>query len=155
MITPLLALPRGFVPVTSVPMKLPCTRFPVEGLLSITTPYLPLPEMMFRAAAVVPPTVLSGALESTTPSPTLPTAWVPETSVPMKLPCTRFPDAPPFGPKMTTPNAPLPEMRLPAPAAVPPIVLLDPLGLVELLSWVIDTPCRTLPRAWCRWRRCR
>ena len=44
-------------PVASVPMKLPSTTFPVAEE-SICTPRAAFPEMMFRAATVVPPIVL-------------------------------------------------------------------------------------------------
>ena len=49
------------MPVTSVPMKLPCTTFPYTVPV-IRTPSPPLPEMTLRAPGAVPPIVLSDAL---------------------------------------------------------------------------------------------
>ena len=84
-----------------------------------------LAEMMLRAPGAVPPMVLlsAPAKRMATPSPPLPSARFSDTSVPMSLPCTRFRVALP--PTMAIP-VPLPrEMRLPAPGAVPPMVLPD------------------------------
>ena len=46
-----------------------------------------------RAPADVPPTMLSGEFRICTPSKSLPSLAVPLTSVPIKFPCTRFPEA--------------------------------------------------------------
>ena len=66
----------------SVPMKFPCTT--VLSAENRYNPYLPLPEMMFRASGVVPPTVLFSVAMSM-PSSVLPSAAVPVTSVPMNI----------------------------------------------------------------------
>src|SRR5262245_39556067 len=96
-------------------MQLPWIRF-VVAPVERETPRL-LPEMIFRAATVVPPTVLLGA-EIATPE-VLGTAAVPTGFVPMKLPATTFPVA------ALTIEMPveLPEIRLRVPAVVPPMVL--------------------------------
>ena len=148
MSTPSVPLPRAAVPLTSVPMKLPCTRFPVSVLgnaLPMTTPSKPLPEIR------LPVIVLLEALPTmATPSNLLRRAVAPLTSVPMKLPSTRFlvllpwmwipepaPDGPPDDVK------PLPEIKLRAPGVGPPMVLLlAPLTSVNPMS----TPKEPLPR---------
>jgi hypothetical protein len=56
-VTTPLPFPMALAPAASVPMKLPCTRFPVVPAV-IKMPVLPLPEMTLRAAAAVPPSVL-------------------------------------------------------------------------------------------------
>ena len=72
---------------------------------------------------------------------------IPEASVPMKLPSTTLPVAtPPWGWPIRTPLSnetvvePFPEMRLPVPGAVPPMVL---------FAASMVTPVRVLPRASC------
>ena len=79
--------------------------------------------MTLRAAAAVPPTVLLFEPKTATPELMLPSATVPLTSVPMKLPRTRLLLA--FTPSMRTPCPPLPEMTLRSAAVVPPTVLFD------------------------------
>ena len=81
-LTPL-AFPSGTVPLSSVPMKFPCTRFPDAPLCQMKTPSPLLPEITFRASAVVPPTVFPGVLMIATPCAWFPSATVPLTSVPM------------------------------------------------------------------------
>src|SRR5439155_1345997 len=76
------------------------------------------PEMTLRAAAVVPPTVLFGP-PTRTPCPTLPRGEVPSAARPMTLPWISVPDE---VASVWMPSEWLPEMTLPAPAAVPPMV---------------------------------
>ncbi len=78
--TPTPLLPRSTVPVTSVPMKLPCTVLPP---LKRRTPSLALPLRRLRAAAVVPPTRVFVAPPTLTPVAPLPRSRVPLLSVPM------------------------------------------------------------------------
>src|SRR5215471_13943718 len=79
-------LPRAVVPLTSVPMKLPSTTFALAALM--LTPEEVFPEITFRAAAVVPPTVLLLALLAReTPVP-LAIAALPAGFVPMRFPST-------------------------------------------------------------------
>ena len=104
-------------------MKFPATVLPVVPPPLMRTPHWLLPEMTFRAAAVVPPTVLLVVpVLRTTPLLPLKSAADPAALVPMKLPATVLPVVPAV--LMLTPGPALPEMRLPAPAAVPPMVLL-------------------------------
>src|SRR5262249_19787282 len=123
-----------------------------------------LPEIMLRALTVVPPIVLPEELAILTPTP-FPSANVPVTSVPILFPATTFPVLMPFGgktPLINTPLFRLPEITLPAPAPVPPLVTFDAAGptttpLPEykviisprtvLLLAVIVSPL-TLPPAW-------
>src|SRR5262249_30072993 len=86
--TPALRLASASVPVASVPMKLPWTALSVAEQREMEIPYRVLPETTFRAAGVVPPTVLREALSRDTPAPRLASASVPVASVPMKLPWT-------------------------------------------------------------------
>ena len=79
-------------------MKLPRITLPDPPPFgpTILMPSAWFPEMMLRAAAVVPPIVLPNELGFVVPaekamkmpSPPLPRAVVPVTSVPIKLPCT-------------------------------------------------------------------
>src|SRR6516162_1283703 len=78
--------------------------------------------MMLRAPATVPPIVLFDPATST-PADALPTAPVPAALVPIRLPCTATADA---RLSIRIPQLVLPEMTLPAPATVPPMVLLAP-----------------------------
>ena len=81
-------------PVTSVPMSLPATRFPVVLPLEISTPSFVLPEMTFPAPLVMPPIVLLCAPRLTsTPTP-LGRASVPVMSVPIRFPSTTMPVLP-------------------------------------------------------------
>ena len=67
--------------------------------------------MMLRAPAVVSPMVLPNAWAIiNTPSPPLPSAVLPEESVPMKLPCTRLEAA--LEPLISTPFPKLPKIVL-------------------------------------------
>ena len=100
MSTPSTALPRSVTPSLAVPMKLPSTRLPVASAPLITTPLLLL-EMTLRAAVVVPPMRLFGALSRCTPSKLLPNAEPPSGFSPMMLPWIALPDAP--GPFSQTP----------------------------------------------------
>ena len=101
MSTPPIEIPSGLEPSICVPMKLPSI------LLSLTTGVTSggrrlrllmwtlsklLPEMMFRAPAVVPYIVLLGAPSTiSTPLKVLPKSMVPVTSVPMKFLSMTFP----------------------------------------------------------------
>ncbi len=60
----------------------------------ISMPLERLAEIRFPAPAAVPPIVLDTAESISTPSLPLPTAWVPERSVPIRLPSTELPAAP-------------------------------------------------------------
>src|SRR6266536_2360994 len=89
-ITPCLLLNRAAVPLASVPMKLPCTRLKDAIALIRATPLdIVVPEITFRALAVVPPIVLDGPRIATEVR-VLPKARVPATLGPIKLFCTRF-----------------------------------------------------------------
>jgi len=110
--------PRAVVPSAAVPMRLPFTTLPVEPLSLMAMPAELLPEMTLRAAAAAPPMVLLEAPAAMrTPSLLFPRSAVPLTSVPMKLPSTSVEAA--LAEAMWTPKLSLPEMTLPAPAAVP------------------------------------
>src|SRR5207247_3557832 len=74
-------------PVASVPMKSPWTRLFVAPVFMILIPASVFPEMMLRAAAVVPPMLLFAAPSMTTPD-RFAIAPVPAGLVPMKLPST-------------------------------------------------------------------
>jgi hypothetical protein len=100
------------------------------GLWPRAIPLAPLPEMILRAPGAVPPIVLPDALLMSTPPALLlegempglfGTGAIPLASVPMKLPCTRLFVAPLLAIRMPPPSSP--EMTLPAPCVVPPIVL--------------------------------
>ncbi len=114
-------------------MALPCT---VLSSAKMKTPFSSLPEMRLPAAPVVPAIVFSREEKMFTPWPPLPRSAVPAALGPMRLPSTLFPVAPPT---MLTPIPALPEMTLPAPAAVPPIVLFVAPSMI--------TPLKPLPRA--------
>src|SRR5262249_60191337 len=89
----------------------------------IRTPYAVFPEMMLRAAAVVPPTVLPEVpLSKRTPERELGRAAVPAALVPMLFPLTTVAVVP--GSWISMPDPLLPEITLRAPGAVPPIPLL-------------------------------
>src|SRR5216683_5444136 len=79
------------------------------------------PEITFRAPGAVPPIVLPVADWMTMPWLKLDTAFVPVTSVPMRFPWMVLPL--PEAREMFATR--LAEMRLPAPSAVPPMLLLD------------------------------
>src|SRR5262249_30693234 len=122
MYTPEPPLPRVVELLRLVPMKLPTTLLLLVPLPSMYTPSNLLPEMTLYAVAEPPPTVLPLApLRMSTPSLAFGKA-TPEPSVPMSLPWTLLPDVP--LPPRPTPLLRLPEMMLPAPDAVPPMVLL-------------------------------
>ena len=86
-------LGRMAVPFLSVPMKLPCTRFPeppvMEMPCELKSPKgLLLAEITFRAAGVVPPMMLPGPFTAT---PTrFPNGAVSAASVPIKQPSMRL-----------------------------------------------------------------
>ena len=73
------------VPLTSVPMKFPCSTFP-EASASKYTAILLLPEMRLPAPLSAPPMILLWALVRPIPDPPLASVAVPVRSVPMKLP---------------------------------------------------------------------
>jgi hypothetical protein len=89
-------------------------------------------ETTLRSAGVSPPIVLLLASWSWMPSSVLPSGppTVPVVSSPTRLPATTFPVA--VAPVMKMPSWPLSATRLPAPAVLPPTVL--------LLAAVIRTP---------------
>src|ERR1051326_3490531 len=134
-------------------MELERTALPVLASLlkpPMETPTSLLKAMVLPAPVAVPPIVLLDELEKIdTPFPLLAKADAPVISVPIKFPCTVFDDEP----EIETPSLPLPEITLPAPAAVPPIVLpvapckkntpLLPLGIAILpvISVPIKFPC--------------
>src|SRR5688572_12221625 len=76
--------------------------------------------MTFRAAGLAPPIVLL-LVRMSIPSLTLPSAAVPAAFRPMRLPAINVPVA--VGPSTQTPLEALPEITLPAPLTVPPMVL--------------------------------
>ncbi len=82
-----------------------------------------LVEMTLPAPEAVPPIVTVASPKISIPSPVLPRAWVPVMSVPIRLP---WMTTPPASNKLAMmPVPPFPEITLPAPAAVPPIVTLE------------------------------
>ncbi len=84
-------LAMAVVPSVPNPMKLPSTVFDA-ALINRITPMAPLPAMMLRALAVVPPTVVPVAeLVRATPALALATAAVPLAFTPMKFPWTVLP----------------------------------------------------------------
>jgi hypothetical protein len=134
---------RALVPVTSRPMKFPCTRLP-SPLLTSTPLKPPLPAMMLRAATLVPPITL--LLERTSIAvPVCVIAFPPVTSVPMKFPSTTLP----VPLRMTIPVA-LPEMRFRAAAVVPPIRVPETLKpKSQLTPWPFAlalVPVESVPR---------
>ena len=110
--------------------------FPVSAFW-INTPIEPFPEITFRAPAAVPPTVLF-AVPRETPWPVFGSAPVPAAFVPIRLPwIVLWPDAvAQKGRNEATPPW-FPEMRFPAPGAVPP----------TRLSRTTATPAWPLPTA--------
>jgi hypothetical protein len=135
--TPSETFATATVPVTSVPMKLPCTRLP-ERVPPMEIPGPLLPEMRLRAPGAVPPIVwleeFPDCPSVTTPVP-FPMARVPAALVPMKLPCTRLPVVPAL---MEMPVLSLPEMTLRAAEVVPPIILFE---------LAMFSPRKALPRS--------
>ena len=87
-LTPAALLPRFEIPSAAVPIKFPCTRFPVAAEPPIKMPRLLFPDMTFRAFGDVPPIELSG--ESLTEMAAAPFGIlaVPAVFVPMRFPCT-------------------------------------------------------------------
>lgn len=88
----------------------------------IATPSLVLNAMTFPAPAAVPPIVLELENAGRMPNWPFPSAAVPVTSVPMKLPWMTLPSVPTSA--IVIPSSVLPEMRFRAAAVVPPIVVL-------------------------------
>src|SRR6266513_414517 len=100
-----------------------------------TTPAPWLWAMKLAAAAIAPPMALLAApVVMDTPGPPFPRSAVPVALVPMEFPCTAFPVALPR--LISTPQPLLPEMMLPAPAAVPPTVLLAAPVMATPLPWL-------------------
>ena len=136
MLIPSCVLESLAVPLESVPIKFPSIRFPNEPsgspeesvwfALFKSIPSM-LPEIMLRAACDVPPIVLLSLFSIATPAE-FPKAFLPVASVPIKFPSIRLPVTP-LGPSLSPPSSstptptPLFEMTLPAPAAIPPMVL--------------------------------
>ena len=121
-----ISMPRRFgtaaAPAAFVPMRFPCTRFPVVPESAIRMPSLPFPEIRFRYAAAVPPMMLlSAPARIATPWPRLASASVPSTFAPMVLPSTRL--SSPASVVIWIPSSVLPEMRFGSPARTPPIRL--------------------------------
>src|SRR3954471_9376169 len=129
--TPRPVLPRSFMPVTSVPMRFPCTRFPVAVERYMTTPPCPLPLMTFPAPR--PPPIELFCRETSTPYHPLPSAAAPSAVVPILLYCTVLNVAPAL--TISTPSRVLPEITLRitrfhgAPSSCTPLVLLASLPL--------------------------
>ena len=92
-----------------------------------------LPEIRLLASDVVPPIVFPGASIKSPLS--FASAVTPRAFVPTRLPAITFP-----APSTTNPAPLLPEIRLPLPGMVPPIVLFVPTG-------VMRTPQSVLARA--------
>src|SRR5208337_4216809 len=120
--TTLYAAPGPLTPAPMLPeISLPCTTLSVAPRPKLT-PAPILSEITLRAPTAVPPIVLLDDSPIRTPAALLGTASSPVASVPMKLPSTTLFVAPG---SMFTPAPILPEITLPAPISVPPIVLLD------------------------------
>ena len=112
------------MPAASVPRKLPRTTFPELEAPEIRTPSPSFPEIRLPAdrtkgTALTPPIVLPAVEVIVRPEPPLPRSIVPLGSVPMKLPTTRTPVAPPSS---RTPEPTFPEIRFRSAAVAPPIV---------------------------------
>ena len=142
--TPAPRLATALVPLTSVPIRLPATSVPVVAAPVTMTPSA-LPEMTLRAPPTAPPIVLPEDRRSPARRPRCCRSRRRRSvSVPIRLPWTRLPvavvdlDA----------VAVLPEMTLPAPVAVPPIVLSAPPGRSRRRR-------RRSPARRCRWHSCR
>ena len=116
--TPKPVLGAATSPAALVPIRLPRTVVRV-AVPDTCTPLPVLPAITLPAPAAVPPTTWSEPLTITMPLPPLPTAAVPAAFRPMTFPCTTLPVAL----SRRTPLALLPDSRLPAPGAVPPIVM--------------------------------
>ena len=82
--------PGPLLPAALAPMTLLATMFASASAPLIVMPERRFPEMMFRPAT---PMRFAGASKMATPSP-LPTAVLPDGSVPMKLPSSRLPVVP-------------------------------------------------------------
>ena len=139
--TPSATLATGWVPVASVPMKLPHELS--EAARAVNEMPLPsLPEITLRAPWTVPPTVSSDASRSATPSLVLPSGLGPLDVGPdvVALHQVVGRSGPTAVPIIETPSPKFPEMTLRAPGVVPPTVLLVATLLMEM-------PSRKLPRA--------
>ena len=104
-----------------------------------------MPEMTFRAPAVVPPIMLllDDPLKRI-PFEALGRATVPARFVPMKLPATVFPEAP--NEMNFTPASTFPEIILLAPAVFPPIVLFGAPSInTPVLFAMAARPARFVP----------
>ena len=143
--TPETELLIAFSPETSSPMTFPSITSP-EVPLVMSMPSPKLPEMRFAAAAVVPPIVVPIATARSIPSPRLGTAAVPSRSVPILLPATSSSSAGEYPSRMAMPGPSFPEIRLPVPAIVPPIVL-PIVSIWRPMSWVPSAavPARFVP----------
>ena len=115
-------LPRGVVPVTSVPIELPCTSVPGAVMLWRSSPNEPLPDKRFPAPMTSPPITVFGAAPILIPRSPFRSAAVPVTFVPTKFPWMRLPEA--AAPVIKIPERLFPEMIFRADAVVPPIRLL-------------------------------
>ena len=128
--------------------------FAAVSLVATSTPGPLLPEMMFRAAAVVPPIMA----EPVVPSTATPKFWFASAVWPVAVVPIRFPSITEFEAlNSQTPAYELPAITLPAPVSVPPTLLLVLLSnrtptafprAVAPLAWVpIRFPSRVLPLA--------
>ena len=121
-------LPSGAIPVTSVPMRFPCTTALSR---SKRIPSVPFPEIRFPSFTPVPPMVALSA-STNTPSAPLGIATSPALSVPMRLPRMTVPVAPV---SRAMPAWALPEIRFLSTTAPPPIVVATALS-VTWTPWV-------------------
>ena len=110
--------PITWVPVTSVPMKLPSMEI-VLSAFDTTIARLPIPDMTLRAEASGPPTTANAATSRNRPSPKLSSsaAAVPAALVPMRLPWMAMKGAV----SVTTAATVFPERRFLVNGCVPPM----------------------------------
>src|SRR5262249_34994916 len=120
---PALALASAALPVIVVPMRL----FSIKEVVAPNTliPLNALPEIRFPAAALAPPTVVPGEVESWMPALAFGMADVPLMSVPTLLLWIRLPAA---ALRTTMPALELPETKLPAPGN-PTVLLPAPVAI--------------------------
>lgn len=99
--------------------------FPLITVASAASPLSSMPselfpEMTFLAPAAPPPITVDGASKMLMPSNPFPNAAFPDEVVPIRLPWIVFADV--VLVNIWIPYVPFPEIRLPAPGAVPPMV---------------------------------
>ena len=137
-------IPRGLFEKIELPRML----LPVPE--STSTPLIPLKAMVLPAPEAVPPMVLLllAPLKIATPFKPLPSATVPVLSVPMRLPWMRLSVELLRKKKLSRimPRRPLPEITLPAPGSVPPMVLPDtPSSVIPSLLGTARVPLESVP----------